>query len=223
MRVEWFGQSAFYLSGEPGSVAIDPFGDMSALSGARGIQWDYPAITGVEPDLLLVTHEHGDHNGVEAIDGDPATLRSTAGTHDSPIGQVTGVASEHDDTAGTQRGPNTIFCFTLDGVRVCHMGDFGQSELRPEQAAAIGEIDLLFVPVGGGSTLGAEQAALIVERLKPRWVVPMHYRTERIGFLEPADAFLEAAAEVERVASPAFETDSLRPTDGPLVVVPSAP
>ncbi len=223
MRVEWFGQSAFHLSGDEGSVAIDPFGDMSALSGARGIQWDYPAITGVEPDLLLVTHEHGDHNGVEVIEGDPATLRSTAGTHDSPIGQVTGVASEHDDTAGTQRGPNTIFCFTLDGVRVCHMGDFGQSELRPEQAAAIGEIDLLFVPVGGGPTLGAEQAALIVERLKPRWVVPMHYRTERIGFLEPADAFLEAAAEVERVASPAFETDSLRPTDGPLVVVPAAP
>ncbi|HEX3910992.1 MAG TPA: MBL fold metallo-hydrolase [Solirubrobacteraceae bacterium] len=223
MRVEWFGQSAFHLSGKEGSVAIDPFGDMSALSGARGIQWDYPAIAGVEPDLLLVTHEHGDHNGVEAIDGDPATLRSTAGTHDSPIGQVTGVASEHDDTAGTQRGPNTMFVFTLDGVRVCHMGDFGQRELRPEQAAAIGEIDLLFVPVGGGPTLGAVQAAVVVERLKPRWVVPMHYRTERIGFLEPADAFLEAAAGVERVESPTFDTASLPSSDGPLVVVPAAP
>jgi L-ascorbate metabolism protein UlaG (beta-lactamase superfamily) len=224
MRVEWFGQSAFHLSGGDGiSVAIDPFGDMSALSGARGIQWDYPAITGVEPDLLLVTHEHGDHNGVEVIEGDPATLRSTAGTHDSPVGQVTGVASEHDDTAGTQRGPNTIFCFTLDGIRVCHMGDFGQTGLRPEQATAIGEVDLLFVPVGGGPTLDAEQAALVVERLKPRWVVPMHYRTERIGFLEPADAFLEAAAQVERIESPAFETDSLPATEGPLVVVPAAP
>jgi L-ascorbate metabolism protein UlaG (beta-lactamase superfamily) len=223
MRVEWFGQSAFRLDGDGKTVAIDPFGDMSALSSGRGIQWDYPAITGVEPDLLLVTHEHVDHNGVEAIDGEPHTLRSTAGTHESPIGQVTGVASEHDDAAGTERGPNTIFVFELGGVRVCHMGDFGQSGLREEQAAAIGEVDLLFIPVGGGPTLGAEQAALIVERLKPRWVVPMHYRTPRIGFLETADAFLDAAAHVERPAGASFETSELPQADGPLVVAPAAP
>jgi L-ascorbate metabolism protein UlaG (beta-lactamase superfamily) len=223
MRVEWFGQSAFRLDADGKTVAIDPFGDMSALSRDRGIQWDYPAIAGVEPDLLLVTHEHGDHNAVDSIDGEPHTLRSTAGTHESPVGQVTGVASEHDDAAGTERGPNTIFCFELDGVRVCHMGDFGQSGLRPEQAEAIGDVDLLFVPVGGGFTIGAEQAALIVERLAPRWVVPMHYRTPRIGFLETADAFLEGAANVERPASAVFETGELPETDGPLFVAPAAP
>jgi L-ascorbate metabolism protein UlaG (beta-lactamase superfamily) len=223
MQIEWFGQSAFRLDADGKTIAIDPFGDMSALSRDRGIQWNYPAIEGVEPDLLLVTHEHGDHNAVEAIDGDPHTLRSTAGGHDSPIGPVTGVASEHDDKAGTERGPNTIFCFELDGVRVCHMGDFGQSGLRPEQAEAIGEVDLLFVPVGGGFTIGAEQAALIVERLSPRWVVPMHYRTPRIGFLETADAFLDAADRVERLSSPLFDTGDLPETDGPLIVVPAAP
>ena len=223
MRVEWFGQSAFRLDGDGKTVAIDPFGDMSPLSRDRGIQWDYPAIAGVEPDLLLVTHEHVDHNGVESIDGEPHTLRSTAGTHASPIGQVTGVASEHDDAAGTERGPNTIFVFTLDGVRVCHMGDFGQGALREEQVAAIGEIDLLFVPVGGGFTIGAEQASLVVERLNPRLVVPMHYRTPRIGFLETADAFLDAAANVERPPGTSFETSELPQADGPLVVAPAAP
>jgi L-ascorbate metabolism protein UlaG (beta-lactamase superfamily) len=223
MRVEWFGQSAFHLSGDQASVAIDPFGDMSALSRDRGIQWDYPAIAGVEPDLLLVTHEHGDHNAVEAIDGEPHTLRSTAGSLQSPIGDVLAIASEHDDKAGTERGPNTIFVFTLDGVRVCHMGDFGQSGLREEQAAAIGEIDLLIVPVGGGVTIGAEQAVLIVERLAPRWVVPMHYRTPRIGFLETAEDFLEKAGEVQRLENSEFDTGQLREADGPLIVVPGAP
>lgn len=223
MRVEWFGQSAFHLNGEQGSVAIDPFGDMAALGRARGLQWDYPAIAGVEPDLLLITHEHADHNAIEAIDGEPAVLRSTAGTLDSPFGEVTAIASEHDDVAGTQRGPNTIFVFTLDGVRICHMGDFGQSGLREEQATAIGELDLLFVPVGSGFTIGAEQASLIAERLSPRWVVPMHYRTPRISFLEPVDAFLEKAAVVERVESNAFDTAELPRVDGPLVVVPAAP
>jgi L-ascorbate metabolism protein UlaG (beta-lactamase superfamily) len=225
MRVEWFGQSAFHLEGERGSVAIDPFGDMSALAGSRAIAWDYPAIAGVEPDLLLVTHEHADHNAVEAIDGEPVVLRSTAGTFDSPIGQVTAIASEHDDAAGTQRGLNTIFCFTLDGLRVCHMGDFGQDGLREEQARAIGAVDLLFAPVGGGPTLGAEQAALVVRRLSPRWVVPMHYRTPRIGFLETAERFLEraGAGRVVRLQQPVFDTGALERRDGSLVVAPAAP
>jgi L-ascorbate metabolism protein UlaG (beta-lactamase superfamily) len=223
MRVEWFGQSAFRLDGGGKTVAIDPFGDMSALSGARGIQWDYPAIAGVEPDLLLVTHEHVDHNGVGAIGGEPHTLRSTAGRLQSPLGDVVAIASEHDDSAGTERGPNTIFVFELDGLRVCHMGDFGQGELREQQAAAIGEIDLLFVPVGGGPTAGADQAAAIVGRLAPRWVVPMHYRTPRIGFLETADEVLERSENVVRTEGPVFDTGELAPADGPLVVVPAAP
>jgi L-ascorbate metabolism protein UlaG (beta-lactamase superfamily) len=223
MRVEWFGQSAFRLDAAGKTIAIDPFGDMSALSRDRGIQWDYPAIAGLEPDLLLVTHEHSDHNAVEVIGGDPHTLRATAGRLDSPIGPVTAIASEHDDSAGTERGPNTIFVFELDGVRVCHMGDFGQSSLREEQAAAIGEVDLLFVPVGGGFTIGAEQATLIVERLSPRWVVPMHYRTPRIGFLEGVDAFLEGMPQVQHVAASGFDTDAVQTADDTLVIVPDAP
>jgi L-ascorbate metabolism protein UlaG (beta-lactamase superfamily) len=223
MRVEWYGQSAFQFSApEAPTVFIDPFGDLSALTG-RGMQFDYPAIDGVQAQLLLVTHEHADHNGVEAIDGDPVVLRSTAGRLESPVGEVLAIASEHDERAGTERGPNTIFVFELAGVRICHFGDFGQSALRPEQAAAIGSVDLLILPVGGGPTLGADGAAAIVQELRPRWVVPMHYRTPRIGFLDTADAFLELCSEVHRLDSPAFDTGELPDAQGPLAVVPAAP
>jgi hypothetical protein len=85
--------------------------------------WDYPAIAGVDADLLLVTHEHFDHNGVGAIGGDPVTLRSTAGRLSSPIGEVLAVASEHDEAAGTERGPNTLFAFTLGRRRIAHLDD----------------------------------------------------------------------------------------------------
>jgi L-ascorbate metabolism protein UlaG (beta-lactamase superfamily) len=221
MQVEWYGQSAFRLSAGDTTVFIDPFSDTSNLA-ARGIEFNYPAISGVDAQLLLVTHEHRDHNGVDAIGGDPVVLRSTAGKLESPIGEVVAVASEHDAAAGTQRGPNTIFVFELDGTRVAHFGDFGQSELRPEQAAAIGKVDLVFIPVGAGPTIGHEQAAAIAEELGAKWIVPMHYRTPRVGFLEPADAFLERMPKVERLASPSFDTAEL-PGETPLAVVPAAP
>jgi L-ascorbate metabolism protein UlaG (beta-lactamase superfamily) len=222
MQVEWYGQSAFRLTDGATTVFIDPFDDLGPVS-ARGLRWEYPAIAGVEADLVLVTHEHFDHNGVGAIGGDPAILRSTAGRLESPIGEVLAVAAEHDAAAGTERGPNTLFAFTFGGRRIAHLGDLGQAALRDEQAQALGPVDLLFVPVGGGPTIGAEQATEIAARLTARVVVPMHYRTERIDFLEPVDAFAQRAARVERLEASAFALDDLPGGDGPLVVVPAAP
>jgi L-ascorbate metabolism protein UlaG (beta-lactamase superfamily) len=220
VRVEWYGQSAFGLDGTS-SIFLDPF-DLASFAG-RPLQFDYPPIDGVLADLLLVTHEHVDHNAVGVVGGDPTILRSTAGRLGSPVGEILAVASEHDAVAGTARGPNTIFAFELDGLRVCHFGDFGQSRLRDEQAEAIGPVDLLFLPVGGGPTIGADQAHPIAERLRPRWVVPMHYRTPRIGFLETADAFLGSLSAVHRLDQPVFETRELPRAEGPLVIVPAVP
>jgi L-ascorbate metabolism protein UlaG (beta-lactamase superfamily) len=222
MRVEWHGQSAFTLQGEEGKVFVDPFGDMAAAR-ERGLEWGYPPIEAEGVDLLLVTHEHGDHNGVEAIAGEPATIRSLAGTHDSPIGPIVGVASEHDPAAGTERGNNTIYVFTLGGVRAAHFGDFGQAALRPEQRQAIGEVDLAIVPVGDGPTIGGAAAAELALSLAAKWVVPMHYRTHRIGFLEDEEEFAAAFAEVTRLEGPEFDTDELGEGTAAVAVIPASP
>jgi L-ascorbate metabolism protein UlaG (beta-lactamase superfamily) len=190
MNVRWYGQSAFTLTGSDHTVTIDPFGDLSATAGQR-LRFDYPPVPAHDADLLLITHEHRDHNRAEVVTGEPYVVRSTAGTFATPVGEVIAIASEHDAQAGTARGPNTIFVFELDGARICHMGDFGQAGMRPEQRQAIGDVDVLFVPVGGGPTLDAAAAAEVVEALRPAVVVPMHYRTDAIDFLEPADAFLQ--------------------------------
>jgi L-ascorbate metabolism protein UlaG (beta-lactamase superfamily) len=219
MKIRWYGQSAFLLTGEK-RVAIDPFGPMAELAASRGIVFEYPAIEGVEADVLLVTHEHADHNAVDAVDA-PVVIRSTAGTIDSPLGEVVAVASEHDDTAGTQRGPNTIFRFTLDGLRVAHLGDLGQQGLRPEQIEAIGDVDVLLIPVGGGPTVGGEAAAAVVRALNARVVVPMHYRTDAVNFLDPPDEFLDAlGAPVERLDESEFEVEI---GDEPKVVLLAVP
>jgi L-ascorbate metabolism protein UlaG (beta-lactamase superfamily) len=223
VQVRWFGQSAFALAGGSKSVFIDPFGDMESAR-TRGMTWSYPAIADATADLLLVTHEHGDHNAVQVVGGVKQTVRSSAGTFDTPIGRVVGIASEHDPVAGTQRGANVIYVFETDGIRVCHMGDFGQSRLRAEQVEAIGEIDLLFVPVGGMATIDGRAAAELVEQLDPSWVVPMHFRTPAISFLETADGFLAAVkGEVVALELATFDTADVRPEGGRMIVLPAPP
>lgn len=221
MNIRWFGQSAFLITGSV-RVAIDPFGDVGAVSQR---QFDYPPVSGVA-DLLLITHEHFDHNAAEAIAGDPQVIRSTAGTFDSSAGEVRAIASEHDDVAGTQRGPNAIMAFALDGLRLCHFGDFGQAALRPEQRAAIAAVDVLMLPVGGGPTVGGESAAAIVRELTPRLVIPMHYRTAAIDFLDPPDDFLAACngADIRTLDVPEAELEDLLGTaDRPVIARLTAP
>jgi L-ascorbate metabolism protein UlaG (beta-lactamase superfamily) len=209
MVVRWYGQSAFLLTGSK-RVLLDPFGDVGTRVAARGLTFRHPPVAGVTADLVLVTHEHGDHNEVAAAEGSPAVIRSTAGTLASPIGEVIAVASEHDDRAGTQRGPNTIFCFTLDDVRFCHLGDLGQHALRPEQREAIGDVDVLFLPVGGGPTIGGAEAAAIVRELGPRVVIPMHFGSDAVDFLDPPDAFVDALdAPVDRRESSEADLEAL--------------
>jgi len=223
VRIRWFGQSSFLLSGER-SVFIDPFGDPS-VAASRGLQFDYPPIEGVEADVVLVTHEHFDHNGVDAIGGAPEVIRAKAGRFETPIGEIVGIASEHDDVAGTTRGSNIVFSFVFDGLRVAHLGDFGQPALRPEQRDALGDVDVLFVPIGGFATIGGTQAAELVRELAPRLVAPMHYRTPLVNFLEPPDEFLEAiGARIERAeTSEVVAEELLGSRDDPTVVLLAPP
>jgi L-ascorbate metabolism protein UlaG (beta-lactamase superfamily) len=224
MRIRWFGQSAFLLAGDGHRVVIDPFGDVSILA-QRGLRFDYPPIEDVSADLVLVTHEHFDHNAADVVGGSPHVIRSTAGRFDSPVGEVLAVASEHDDVAGTARGPNTIFCVGVDGLRACHLGDFGQPALRQEQREAIGGVDVLFCPIGGGPTIGGARAAAVVRSLAPRLVVPMHYRTAAVDWLDPPDEFLDAfGGRVERAEASELDVEGLLGTDQePAVVLLATP
>jgi L-ascorbate metabolism protein UlaG (beta-lactamase superfamily) len=221
MRIRWLGHATFLLTGEANTVAIDPYGEFPK---DRRIKFDYPSLEGIEADVVLVTHEHMDHNAVDVIGGDPEVLRAGAGTFDSRLGKVVGIASEHDQKAGTQRGPNTIFCFEIDGVRYCHFGDFGQAGLRPEQREAIGEVDVLFLPVGGGPTIDGSQAARLVAELRPHVAIPMHYGTEAADFVEGPEKFLDAvSADIERLETSEVEPREYLNGDGTTVLVLAAP
>jgi L-ascorbate metabolism protein UlaG (beta-lactamase superfamily) len=222
MRVRYLGHAAFRLDDGDTAVVVDPYRDISD-SPSPDRRWDYPPIEGVSADLVLVTHDHGDHNGPEAIGGDPQLIRSRAGRFKTPLGEVIGVNADHDAQGGSRRGAVTIFVWTIGGVRVCHLGDLGQHVLRDEQVEAIGPVDLLMLPVGGESTCSQDEAVGVARQSGARWVLPMHYRTRYVDFNEPLDSFLALADSVHEVGSVEFDIADLPASDGQTVIVPEVP
>lgn len=153
-------------------------------------------------DIVTVSHEHGDHNNVAAVGGNPQVVRAT--TEVKGI-NFKGVASYHDQSQGKQRGNNTIISFEVDGLRLCHLGDLGHL-LDDKQIAEIGKVDILFIPVGGNYTIDAALATQVCEQLKPRVVVPMHYQTAKTTMpIADAEEFLKAKRNVTRLETSEME------------------
>lgn len=196
LSLEWWGQSMFRLLSPRGAhIAMDPFGD---------IGYRIPERQEVGVGIVTVSHEHLDHNNI-SVTGAGVVLRGLtadgwAEIDERPTQDVRfrTVASWHDDSQGSERGRNAIFIFETGGLRIVHLGDLGH-RLTQAQIDAIGPVDVLLVPVGGFFTIDAAGATAVMEQLRPRLTIPMHYKTEDVTIreLEPIDPFLEGK-QVER-------------------------
>ncbi len=209
MKITCLGHACFLVEDDRGiRVLVDPFGVDAAAFAKRGLKFAYPSIAGVRADLVLVSHEHSDHNAAGAVSGSPTVIREP-GDYLAAGVPVRAVAGEHDPEGGTLRGANLLMRWEMDGLSLCHFGDFGQKTLRPEQIEALGKVDILFLPVGGdpqkGPTVDAEGAARIVEVLAPHLIFPMHYATPAVNFLQPVDHFLRLMSRVEEKDSATTE------------------
>ncbi len=171
MIATWLGHSCFRLMTQNGiTVTMDPFHEEEV---------GYPLLR-LHSDIVTVSHEHEDHNNVAGVSGHPQVIRGP-GRHKALGIEFLGLTSSHDDAGGGLRGQNTIFCFSLDGIRICHLGDLGEPLSRP-LVQAIGPVDLLFLPVGGRYTIDAVGADEVMRQLRPVVAVPMHYRTRNLSF-----------------------------------------
>ena len=180
MIIIWYGQACFRIQSGKVSVVIDPFDKSVGLTPPRG-----------EAHMVLVTHNHQDHNNSKAIGGDPFVIDGPGEYEKSGV-KVTGIHSFHDDKQGLERGANTIYVVTMEGMHIAHLGDIGQDELSDEQKETLGEVDILMVPVGGVYTIDGGQAASIVNSIAPKIVIPMHYKIPGLSVkLQNADQFLK--------------------------------
>jgi len=190
MKIKWLGQASFMITSDTGiKILTDPYTTGGNLS--------YGEIR-ESADIVTVSHEHGDHNNVAAVGGNPQVVREAATAEIKGI-KFKGIPCYHDEVGGNKRGDNTIFCFEVDGVRVCHLGDLGH-QLSDKQVAELGRIDILLIPVGGFYTIDAKVAGQVCDRLKPKVIIPMHYKTDRCGFpIAGVDGFLQGKAGVSRL------------------------
>jgi len=189
MKIKWLGHACFLITSRDGiRIITDPY----AVGG--GIK--YAPVTEAA-DVVTVSHDHGDHSNVSSVQGRPEVVKGSGAKAARGI-QFRGIATYHDAARGQQRGSNTVFCFTVDDIRLCHLGDLGH-KLDPGQVNEIGAVDMLFVPVGGFYTIDATVANQIVGQLKPRVVIPMHFRTPRCDYpIADVEDFLVGRKNVRR-------------------------
>jgi L-ascorbate metabolism protein UlaG (beta-lactamase superfamily) len=194
VKVKWLGHSAFLLTASDGTrIITDPY-QPGAFQGAIS----YGPIT-ERADFVTVSHNHLDHNHVKGVPGEPKTIRS-AGTRKAGAVTVFGFESFHDSEQGVQRGGNIIFVFEDAGLRVAHLGDLGHVPVK--QAAAMGRVDVLLLPVGGHFTIGPEEARKTVELLAARVIIPMHFATGRTKMpISGAEEFTGGMPNVKRVGA----------------------
>ena len=195
MKIVWLGHAAFLIASESGKKIItDPY-----ESGSYGGALAYDPID-EEADVVTVSHQHADHYHPQGLKGHPEIVTGV-GVHSAGGITFTGISAFHDPSGGTERGENTIFVFNVDDITVCHFGDLGHIP-NEEQMAEIGDVDVALIPVGGLYTIDAHEASDIIERISPKIVIPMHYKTEKCGFdIAGVDDFLENKENVERMAT----------------------
>lgn len=164
MVISWYGQSCFRLENKGVSVLIDPFSKDIGLRPPR-----------LNDNIFLVTHEHFDHSNIADAPADSFIVRGPGEYEKSGV-YIEGIPSYHDNDNGKERGLNTIYAIKFDDIRLCHLGDLGQHQLTDIQIETIGDVDVLFIPVGGKYTIDGVEAAEIVKQIEPKIIIPMHYK-----------------------------------------------
>jgi L-ascorbate metabolism protein UlaG (beta-lactamase superfamily) len=179
LDITWFGHSCFRIV-ERGRITVvtDPYADNFGLPPLK-----------LKADVVTISHDEPGHNNVQAVKNEPHVVRG-AGEYEIGSVFITGLALHAADDPSPR--PNVAYHIVYDNLSVLHLGDLAHV---PQQSLIerLGEVNALLVPVGGGKSLSAAQAAEVVALIEPHYIIPMHYEMPGLHFsLEPVDKFLKA-------------------------------
>lgn len=196
MDIYPLGHASFRIRGKGATIVTDPY-DASMV----GLKFP----KNIEADVVTISHDHNDHNAVSTIGGQ-AFVVGGPGEYEIKGVHIRGISSFHDGVGGAKRGKNTIYHMEIDNLRLAHLGDLGHT-LSSGDIEELGEVDILFIPVGGTFTIDAKAAAQIVHDIEPAIVIPMHYQraglnSQVFGDLSPVRDFLKEMGKEGVVPQP---------------------
>ena len=201
MKIKWYGHAAFLITSDEGTkMIIDPY-----EPGAFGGQLSYGKIND-QADIVLTSHDHADHNYTQDLPGAPQVVKGSGPKTLKGI-SIKGISTYHDPSKGSERGANTIFTIKINNIQLCHLGDLGHL-LSEKELAEIGPVDILLIPVGGFFTIDPKEAIRVAEQIKPKILIPMHFKTGKCGFsIAPVEDFLKGKANVKRPKASEYAFD----------------
>lgn len=198
MQIEWLGHASFSIMSEDKNkikIITDPY---TVQAGIKYKPIDESA------DIVTMSHGHGDHNNVGAIKGNPRILKE-GGSYNVKDIEIKTIPVFHDEAQGSKRGKNLIFCFRVEGMNLCHLGDLGH-QLTRSQIGDIGPVDVLFIPVGGYFTIDAKEATGVIQSIQPKMVCPMHYKNSKTDYpIAGVEEFLKDKKNIRRLNSSSIE------------------
>lgn len=170
MKMEWIGHACFRMMSANGTTVVtDPYDESVGIRMMK-----------VPCDMATISHEHHDHNNVEMLEGSPKIFHAVQSGQAADV-STQAMASYHDDRNGTLRGSSVVRIFDIDGLKVVHMGDQGCMP-GGNVLEMIADADVMMIPVGGFYTIDAQGAKAILDRVHPKCVIPMHYKTAHCAY-----------------------------------------
>ena len=180
IQIRWHGHSCFEITNDV-TLVTDPHDGKSVGIPA-------PSVTG---GIILVSHDHYDHNSVKTVEREGSNVVTDERKKTISNVEIKGIESFHDECHGAKRGKNIMYKFTMEDITFCHLGDLGH-ELDEDAVEKIGDVDILFIPIGGTFTIDADKAWNIINAVKPKIAIPMHYKIGGLSLpIAGIDTFLE--------------------------------
>ena len=168
--VEFFGHNFFQITSSKGTKVItDPV--------SPGF---YPT-PNVAPHAVTVGREHPNHNYVEIAKNNAVILRGLAsyGAEWNKVSTTVRDILIYTVPIYQQQFGNALkgaaFVFDLGTLCIAHLGDLSH-KLTEEQIKAFGKVDIAMIPIGGTFTMPPDTAREVLQQLKPKIAIPMHYR-----------------------------------------------
>ena len=177
MEIFWYGQSCFLIKTKYGNIVIDPYDSEKSNTDSK------LHLPKIKADVVLATHDHSGHNGIEKIAKDEKTKKpfviSGPGEYEISGINICGLQTSHGENSETGKslGLNTVYSIQAEDLNLVHLGDLGEL-LTDEQQDKIGKVDILFAPIGGYYTLSVKQIINLINTVEPKIVIPMHYNLD---------------------------------------------